>query len=833
MSTSEINCLVFIEIDILNNFLKKNINTENDCITKITQKNSNSQNFFFSLKNTHLSLNLYKEDGTYTEIDDKKLQQGLYYYYDTIINIHFYGFADLNRRYDYYFSSSLKEIGCFYKDNEVTILRGVKKGSLFSDSFFQQNQAQLENQYLTFTKKKENRNYLPPYAFLKHKTHQLIILDSILQTIIIKQIQEKTLKEPITIKVAIVSHPNQLRCFAEKYLKSTDYTKRLGGEYDEYFRRLYGIKLSIKTEKTEITFFSQNYENGNQTKDVNTMKYAILTKGIIDWSILGCDLEIFIFNQGESYDKKRTHNLIFDTKLIDGQIAKLKELKQKKYHQMRKNEQNEEPVLTLKEYSNSSEETSSVLQIFNFNNDFDYYFTSSLLRSRETFEALFPNKKEVIILPCAQEISYFKEACYKKNQKTIFKAPENIVNDFRSNLPSDLRMDWSFYNNSSCPEGSNLIEEMVKIIFYKKIEEEKQFQYYKSFYDKELQEFPKYFSKSDMIQKILIESDKYSFDEKDFNEFINYLIHKIISEDLDIYEKQKMEIDIYIHLYILQKLFETKKDVSLKLFISVIPVSDAFKVISIDKLMRLQTLLNDTKDINKFFKFTYEEEIFEELRLKVENLIDKYRIESYPPPNILSEFIDVELFKTVIDIINNNYNDYIDISVNFSYNLKFKLKLDLEKNSNIDINDIGLDKVLTFLYIISVSCNILFILYTEDHQMPTVNNFFINSKLKLILNSKRLLSNDLYDFVTAMVNISNELVEIKDFEIGEKFLKNIKFITYVINEANINETTLDSFMGRAMLSYTDENYNITYNYFSENLIEDKISEILTTNPNER
>ena len=482
MPSSVINCLIFINPNILENLLNNQASTHKKLLLETKHTSETKSYFYFRLEQPYLSLTVHVQGQPKITYPGKQLDAT--YYFESTIDIYFYGFHNPGIQYDYYFSSRPDDISCVYPlgDNNVTILRGVKKGSLFSDSFYQENQKGLKEDYLKFTTKNEEINYVPPYAFSKRKTHQLIILESIIQTILIKQIQENPPSR--RIKVAIVSHPYQLRCFVEKYVDVNNHIyTALGSDFFDYFRRLFGIKLVIEKTHTKMTLFSKIYSRtGYPTQNASTMEYKIPTKDIKgwDWSILGCDLEIFIFNQGESYDKKRTYNLVFDTKLIDGQIAKLKELKQKKYHQkkirIKIDRKTKEPALILREYSKSQEAASSVLQIFNFDstdNDFDYYFTSSLLRSRETFRAFFPNHEKVIILPCAEEISYDKDECYNKNQKTIFKAPENIVNDLRSNLPIDLTMDWSFYNNSSCPKGSNLIEEMIKIIFYKKIEEKK------------------------------------------------------------------------------------------------------------------------------------------------------------------------------------------------------------------------------------------------------------------------------------------------------------------------------------------------------------------------
>ena len=622
MSSSVINCLIFIDRYVLDIFLKNHASDHKKLSLKRKQTSNNY--FYFRLEQPYLSLTVIMQNQPQKTYRGKQLDAT--YYFDSPIDIYFYGFHNPEIQYDYYFSSRPDDISCVYPlgNNNVTILRGVKKGSLFSDSFYQKNQQALKKNYLTFTTKKEKINYVPPYAFSKRKTHQFIILESIIQTILIKQIQENPPSR--RIKVAIVSHPYQLRCFIEKYVDvKKDIKNRLGLDSFNSFKRLFGIKLVIEKTYTEATLFSKKYfRTGHPSEDVRTMEYIIPTKDIKgwDWSILGCDLEIFIFNQGESYDKKRTYNLVFDTKLIDGQIAKLKELKQKRYQEINSEEtffQNEEPLIQ-KEYSNSSEETSSVLQIFNFdgeNDDFDYYFTSSLLRSRETFRAFFPNHKKVIILPCAQEISYYEDECYDKNQKTIFKAPENIVNDLRSNLPTDLKMDWSFYNNSSCPKGSNLIEEMIKIIFYKKIEEKKYELQYKcmnilnNVFGTDLKEsqiaidFLNYFDKNpNKFENI----DATEYGVIYLNEYRTPSQSSILNFETDPYFEK--EVELYKYLSYLQKLvwiYYTNNDIgNFYTFIEVAKRFDIFKnSLSSISLDNLQVMFEKIKELKIPFCVVY------------------------------------------------------------------------------------------------------------------------------------------------------------------------------------------------------------------------------------
>ena len=158
MSSSEINCLVFIDPAILDNFLK---NTRKNFHAQIHQKHKGY--FFFELRkggeNGEPLLCLYALQNEVIILLYSKVLDDTYSF-DSTIDIYFYGFHNPEVQYDYYFSSTPEDISCAYKlgDNDVTILRGVKKGSLFSDSFYQENQQALREDYLTFTKNEKKRN---------------------------------------------------------------------------------------------------------------------------------------------------------------------------------------------------------------------------------------------------------------------------------------------------------------------------------------------------------------------------------------------------------------------------------------------------------------------------------------------------------------------------------------------------------------------------------------------------------------------------------------------------------------------------------------------------
>ena len=272
MSSSIINCLIFIDRNILDSFLKNHASDHKKLSLKRKQTSNNY--FYFRLEQPYLSLTVFMQNQQEITYPGKQLDAN--YYFDSTIDIYFYGFHNPKIQYDYYFSSRPDDISCVYPlgNNNVTILRGVKKGSLFSDSFYQKNQERLKEDYLTFTRNKKKINYVPPYAFSKRKAHKFIILESIIQTILIKQIQENPPSR--RIKVAIVSHPYQLRCFVEKHVDvKKDIKNMLGPDSFDYFRRLFGIKLVIEKTYTRMTLFSKK----------NIFKPVILVRMQALWNI--------------------------------------------------------------------------------------------------------------------------------------------------------------------------------------------------------------------------------------------------------------------------------------------------------------------------------------------------------------------------------------------------------------------------------------------------------------------------------------------------------------------------------------------------------------------
>ena len=900
MSSSVINCLVFINPAILENFLKNKVNNDRNFCKQVKQKYNGY--FFFRLIKEKV-----EEDGEYQNLlllvvsEQGELKSISYeildctYDLNSTIDIYFYGFHNPEIEYDYYFSSSPDDISCVQRgDNDVTILRGVKKGSLFSNSFYQENQNELSKDYLTFTKK-EKTNYVPPYAFSKKKTHRLIILDSIIQTILIKQIQENPPHSPI--RVAIVSPLNQL-----SYLENRSHNLS-----PEIKNNLVAIKLTVQENLTNINIF---YRDNDTVVELDESPISSNTSDMnIDWSILGCDLEIWIFNEGESSDI----NLLLDElefsqdRGIDKQINSLKQLQgviksqqvlqnskhyplgrqqftldvddysqgqdqgdfQQFSHQQQFSQDqlqslqdqlqssqvsipseslqqvlknhfsksqlrnqlqkvvaflyimgkfcnaffilyngDEKPTLenyfrvtyedslgtykshilseeadfnnciqnmddirrckktpinvvgneifykNLKFYTYIIDKTSSFCNnkpedfftyllmrnisrhyqrqknkflddeqdfsdlyfetnlpenMFNkktassipkrkefkdylgefelqrsnqaipkenrndLRNDFDYYFISSRLQSRQTFEEIFPSVKKVIILPCAEE---------------------NTVNLLPTAFSTDFTMDWSFYNDNSCPKDSNMIQELIKIIFCKKIEEEKLECILKS----SLTNFAIILSNMQklnlcegVMKDILKFSNEYSFQSQDISVFIQFLIDKIVNTNLNVKYKHDKEGYIYINLFILQELIQKIKDETFSKYLEntltflfkkskksfsrhTITQDPIQPYISEQKTIKLKNLLNKAENISHLFlniKFTFEEDILSNAETWLQKQIDQ--IKDYKPEEILPiepltkvsrffpELVNKYILKAVVDIFTTNYDKYIEL----------------------------------------------------------------------------------------------------------------------------------------------------------------------------
>ena len=375
------------------------------------------------------------------------------------------------KKYTYFFSDSI-ESNNNNSIKEFIIVREDLRNNLFSklfpSSILEKNQNKIADGkiknygYLTFKENSNRYNIIPPFAFTSKRKNKEIMIESILLGISIK-IQQNTItnvprqiknnnmnSSPKKIKCMIVTHNSILRCFLHKITEGTDFLttrfknnvilKITVNEDTSYLEMISEGNLDSKTEtklkkkETENLlpkkkyFNQQNFERYNTTLDTY-------------WSILGCDLEIYIVRHGVAYHNIRpalTKHLVYDTSLV---------LCQNKL----------------------SDETKDKIP-----NNIDYYFVSPLIRTRQTFINFICNTRifntNIVILPCSREIGNAKGNCRQEKIKP-FENRTYPSNKYKPNDSKTITWDWSFYDREKgkCSEDSNMIYEMIKYIFYKTI----------------------------------------------------------------------------------------------------------------------------------------------------------------------------------------------------------------------------------------------------------------------------------------------------------------------------------------------------------------------------
>ena len=125
MPSSVINCLIFINSDILKNFLKNQASTHKKLLLETKHTSETKSYFCFRLEQQYLSLTVFMQNQPEKTYPGKQLDAT--YYFDSTIDIYFYGFHNPEIQYDYYFSSRPDDISCVYPlgDNNVTILKSL------------------------------------------------------------------------------------------------------------------------------------------------------------------------------------------------------------------------------------------------------------------------------------------------------------------------------------------------------------------------------------------------------------------------------------------------------------------------------------------------------------------------------------------------------------------------------------------------------------------------------------------------------------------------------------------------------------------------------------
>ena len=392
-----------------------------------------------------------------------------------------------SKEYLYFFSDKKNKIRF---ENEkfkkkIIIIREDLRNNLFSklfpSSILEKNQNEIadgKNQdygYLTFTENSKPYNIIPPFAFTSKRKNKEIMIESILLGISIMKQQEE-IKKPeqqilkklssnnvynsiespfITvtnqknkslkpIKCMIITHNSILRCFLDKITKDGDVF------LNTRFKNNVILKITVKEYMSSLEMISEGNLDSKKEEKENLLpknKYFIkndfghyYTNLDSYWNILGYNLEIYIVRHGVAYHNIRnvfTKHLVYDTSLVPNQ-NKISEVK--KY---------------IPKYT-----------------EINYFFLSPLIRTRQTLLNLYPNieNKKIVILPCSREIGSVKGDCRQEKIKP-FENRTYPSNKYKPNDKKNITWDWSFYDREKgkCAEGSNMVYEMIKYIFYNEI----------------------------------------------------------------------------------------------------------------------------------------------------------------------------------------------------------------------------------------------------------------------------------------------------------------------------------------------------------------------------
>ena len=405
-------------------------------------------NYIKGIDNSTISINFFKSDSDKTGKLNENKSKYTYFFSDSI---------ESNN------NNSIKEFIIVRQD-----LRNNPFSKLFPGSILEKNQNKIADGeikdygYLTFIENSNRYNIIPPFAFTSKRKNKEIMIESILLGISIKiqqntitnvpqQIKKNTMNNsPKKIKCMIVTHNSILRCFLYKITEHKDFlTTR--------FKNNVILKIIVNKDTSYLEMISEgNLDSKTETKLKNKekenripkKKYFIKnnfrnydTNLHTYWSILGCDLEIYIVRHGVAYHNIRpalTKHLVYDTSLVPSQNKLSDAIKEKIPY------------------------------------DIDYYFVSPLIRTRQTFMNFICNTRifntNIVILPCSREIGNAKGNCRQEKIKPF----ENRTLPSNKDKPNDnkkITWDWSFYDREKgkCSEGSNMVYEMIKYIFYHKI----------------------------------------------------------------------------------------------------------------------------------------------------------------------------------------------------------------------------------------------------------------------------------------------------------------------------------------------------------------------------
>ena len=394
-------------------------------------------NYIKGIDNSTISINFFKSDSDKT--DQFNQIKYTYFFSDSI---------ESNN------NNSIKEFIIVREDLRNNLFSKLFPGSILEKNKNKIADGKIKNYgYLTFKENSNSYNIIPPFAFTSKRKNKEIMIESILLGISIKkqQIKKNTMNSlPKKIKCMIVTHNSILRCFLHKITGNKDFlTTR--------FKNNVILKITVNEDTSYLEMISEgNLDSKTETKLKKKEKENLLPKKKYFnqqnferydtnlhtyWSILGYNLEIYIVRHGVAYHNIRpalTKHLVYDTSLVLCQNKLSKNIKEK------------------------------------IPNNIDYYFVSPLIRTRQTFMNFICNtliyNTNIVILPCSREIGNAKGNCRQEKIKPF----ENRTYPSNKYKPIDnktITWDWSFYDREKgkCSEGSNMIYEMIKYIFYHKI----------------------------------------------------------------------------------------------------------------------------------------------------------------------------------------------------------------------------------------------------------------------------------------------------------------------------------------------------------------------------
>jgi len=268
------------------------------------------------------------------------------------------------------------------------------------------------------------------------------------------------------LNIVVVTHNARMRCFLEDVIKKQMNEYRLTNLVKEIrFKNSSILLLRImKTGDTYTTELSLVYDgivnkpkpgayfvSSPVTENSGKIKYIQFKTVIPDLKIdmaINHNYSIYIIRHGEATHNKATVNIYRDTNLTKDGIN----------------------------------QAVSVTSFFNSFNKIDYFFSSSLIRTRETIEHIIRglnkniyNNKKIIVLPCSHELYYNEAGNCDENASFKPVPPENIKKcsgqddlkcnkiDYCCKTPS-MSIDWSYYQDFYKTQKKCRDTNMIKLL---------------------------------------------------------------------------------------------------------------------------------------------------------------------------------------------------------------------------------------------------------------------------------------------------------------------------------------------------------------------------------